>query len=89
MNVVNYWVNDDDRAAGIENMTLWILNGDPFAAVVTDDTGTVVECGHARPVEIANRLAAQREKVISVGGSGTDRWAVVGEHVAAGRAAAP
>jgi hypothetical protein len=60
--VVNYWVNDDDRTAGIENVTLWIQNGDPFEVVVTDDTGTVVECGHGRPAEIAEKWAAQREE---------------------------
>jgi hypothetical protein len=53
--VVNYWVNDDDRAARVENMTLWIQNGYPFAVVVTDDSGAVVECGHGRPVEIAKK----------------------------------
>ena len=28
--IVNHWVKDDDRTAGIENVTLWIQNGDPF-----------------------------------------------------------
>jgi hypothetical protein len=58
--IVNYWVNDHDRTTGIENVTLWIQNGDPFEVVVTDGTGAVVECGHARPVEIAEKWAAQR-----------------------------
>ncbi|MEV0131004.1 hypothetical protein AB0H83_21385 [Dactylosporangium sp. NPDC050688] len=60
--IVNYWVNDDDRAAGIGTVTMWIQNRDPFEVVVTDGRGAVVECGHGRPVEIAEKWAAQREQ---------------------------
>ncbi len=58
--IVSYW--DNDRTAGIENVTLLIQNGDPFKVVVTDGTGAVVECGHGRPVEIAEKWAVQREE---------------------------
>ncbi|MCE7005873.1 hypothetical protein LWC34_24025 [Kibdelosporangium philippinense] len=48
---VIYWVGDDDRAAGIENINVIVEQGDCFAEV-TDPEGNVVECGRQRPDEI-------------------------------------
>lgn len=42
------------RPAGIENVTVSIERGSPYARV-TDDSGNVVECGHQRPAEIHAR----------------------------------
>jgi uridine kinase len=57
---VDYWVDDQDRAAGIENVTVWIQYGNPYAEV-TDDDGHVVECGHQRPPEVALKWEARPE----------------------------
>ncbi len=48
---VQYWANADDRAAGIENVTVWIDEGDVYPEVV-DSEGRVIECGHQRPAEV-------------------------------------
>jgi hypothetical protein len=58
---VTCWTNDDDRAAGIENVTVWVENGncDPE---VTDRAGNVVECGHHRPEDISRKWAAAAEE---------------------------
>ncbi|MFB7294209.1 hypothetical protein [Actinacidiphila glaucinigra] len=48
---VNLWVDDGDRSAGIENVAVWIENGDCYAEV-TDAAGNVIECGHQRPEKI-------------------------------------
>ena len=42
-----YWVNADDRVAGIENVTVAIDQG--FYQEVVDHDGRVIECGHQRP----------------------------------------
>jgi hypothetical protein len=47
---VTSWV-DDDWSDGIENIAVWIENGDCYAEV-TNAAGDVVECGHQRPAEI-------------------------------------
>jgi hypothetical protein len=56
---VDYWVGDEDRAVGIENVTVWIQYGNPYAEV-TDGLGNLVECGHQRPPEVAAKWAATR-----------------------------
>lgn len=53
-----YWASDDDRAAGIENLTVWINEGDPFTTEVHDRSGAVVECGHQRPPEVDQKWSA-------------------------------
>ncbi|MFG2963705.1 hypothetical protein ACGFZS_10505 [Streptomyces sp. NPDC048288] len=58
---VTSWVNDEDRAAGIENITVWIDNGDCYAQV-TDRAGNIIECGHQRPEEINMKWAAATEE---------------------------
>jgi hypothetical protein len=58
---VSYWVKDEDRATGIENVTVWVENGDAYAEV-TDVDGAVVECGHQRPEEIDRKWRADLEK---------------------------
>ncbi|HWS36742.1 MAG TPA: hypothetical protein VN408_28885 [Actinoplanes sp.] len=45
---VTYWSDAKDRAAGIENVTVVDERGDTRLTVVTDITGTVIECGHRR-----------------------------------------
>ncbi|OJF15222.1 hypothetical protein BG844_05785 [Couchioplanes caeruleus subsp. caeruleus] len=59
--VVDFWVDDEDRAAGIANVTVSIERGNPDAEV-TDDNGGLVECGHQRPPEIDQKWAKAREK---------------------------
>jgi hypothetical protein len=55
---VQYWVNADDRAVGVENVTVWIDKGDFYPQVV-DAEGRVIECGHQRPAEIDAKWRAQ------------------------------
>ncbi|MFE4698526.1 hypothetical protein ACFRIC_15775 [Streptomyces sp. NPDC056738] len=57
---ITSWVNEEDRAAGIENVTVWIEAGD-FDVQVTDGAGNVVECGHHRPEEIDRKWAEAAE----------------------------
>lgn len=57
---VDFWVDDEDRAAGIENVSVWVEFGDP-SAKVTDAAGAVVECGHQRPAEVELKWADARE----------------------------
>jgi hypothetical protein len=59
---VNLWVDDDDRAAGIENVAVWIENGNCYAEV-TDTAGNAIECGHQRPEEIDRKWAAVRDQM--------------------------
>ncbi|MFI6387126.1 hypothetical protein ACIBHY_31670 [Nonomuraea sp. NPDC050547] len=58
---ITCWVNDEDRAAGIENIAVWIDNGDCYAQV-TDRAGNTIECGHRRPEEINRKWAAAAEE---------------------------
>src|ERR1051325_9132728 len=58
---VSYWVDDQDRSAGIENVAVWIENGDCYAEVV-DGAGNLVECGHQRPAEVDRRWQAALEE---------------------------
>src|SRR5215470_1419237 len=51
---VDFSVSDDDRSAGIDNVTVWIEGGSTYAEV-TDLQGQAVECGHQRPEEINDR----------------------------------
>lgn len=61
---VSYWVDDRDREAGIENVTIWVNEGDAYAKVV-DEAGHVLECGHQRPVEIDRKWQADLDKMRS------------------------
>lgn len=66
---VTYWVDNDDRAAGIENVNVWVENGD-VDAEVTDAAGVIVECGHQCPDEVTRKreaLAAERKREASKG----------------------
>ncbi|MCP2321499.1 hypothetical protein HDA40_000006 [Hamadaea flava] len=54
---IQYWVNADDRAAGIENVTVVVDEG--FYQGVVDDEGRLVECGHQRPAEIEAKWRAR------------------------------
>ncbi|MEU6768046.1 hypothetical protein ABZ916_36755 [Streptomyces sp. NPDC046853] len=58
---VTFWVDDEDRSAGIENMAVWIENGDFYAEVV-DRAGNLIECGHQRPAEVNRRWQATAEE---------------------------
>ncbi|MDQ0777715.1 hypothetical protein QF026_006181 [Streptomyces aurantiacus] len=58
---INFWVDDDDRSAGIENVAVWIENGDCYAEVV-GSAGNLIECGHQRPAEVDRRWQAVREE---------------------------
>ena len=58
---ITCWGNDEDRAAGIENITVWIDNGD-CDAQVTDRAGNIIECGHHRPEEINRKWAAAADE---------------------------
>jgi hypothetical protein len=58
---VTVWGNDDDRAAGIENVTVWVLNGDVYAEV-TDAVGDVVECGHQCPADVDRKWRSLAEE---------------------------
>jgi hypothetical protein len=51
---VSFWVDTDDKAAGIEHLTVWVEKGDCYAEV-TDTAGNVVECGHQRPEEVSGK----------------------------------
>ncbi|MEU4622103.1 hypothetical protein AB0G04_19335 [Actinoplanes sp. NPDC023801] len=52
--LVDSWADEEDRAAGIENVTVVIQRGNPYAEV-TDANGNTVECGHQRPPEISEK----------------------------------
>ncbi|MDG6105551.1 hypothetical protein Daura_13610 [Dactylosporangium aurantiacum] len=52
--------NDDDRAAGIENIAVYVNEG---AVEVTDSAGTPLECGHQRPDEVGRKWDATRPKL--------------------------
>ncbi|MGW0782555.1 hypothetical protein [Streptomyces sp. NPDC002913] len=58
---ITCWVDDEDRAAGIENVTVWIENGDCYAQV-TDRAGNIIECGHQRPAQISMKWAKTMEE---------------------------
>ncbi|MFE6888174.1 hypothetical protein [Streptomyces sp. NPDC057694] len=58
---VTCWADEEDRAAGIENMAVWIEAGDCYAQV-TDRLGNVIECGHHRPEEINRKWSAAAEE---------------------------
>lgn len=58
---VDCWVCEDDRAAGIENISVCVENGSAYAEVV-DAAGTVVECGHQRPAEVDRRWKAMADQ---------------------------
>ncbi|MEV6104240.1 hypothetical protein AB0M28_05915 [Streptomyces sp. NPDC051940] len=61
---VTCWVDEEDRAAGIENVAVWIEAGD-CDAQVTDRAGNVVECGHHRPVEVDRKWTAVAAEIRS------------------------
>ncbi|GAA3257122.1 hypothetical protein ACFO1B_48485 [Dactylosporangium siamense] len=46
---------NDDRAAGIANIAVWVNEGD---SQVTDSSGTRLECGHQRPEEVTRKWNA-------------------------------
>ncbi|WP_430788918.1 hypothetical protein [Actinoplanes sp. G11-F43] len=46
---VVYWADEKDRAAGVENLTVSIDQGDCRNTTVTDRSGTTLDCGHQRP----------------------------------------
>lgn len=52
---VVFW--DDKEEEGIQNITVWIENGD-CDAEVTNMAGDVIECGHQRPAEIDAKWTA-------------------------------
>ncbi|MGW2037811.1 hypothetical protein [Streptomyces virginiae] len=54
---INYWVDDADPS--VQNINVWIENGDCYAEV-TDRSGAVVECGHQRPQETNRRWQQAR-----------------------------
>ncbi|MFE1289749.1 hypothetical protein [Streptomyces sp. NPDC058751] len=58
---VTCWADEEDRAAGIENVTVWVEAGD-WDAQVTDRSGNVIECGHHRPEEIDRRWTERAEE---------------------------
>ncbi|WP_052440120.1 hypothetical protein [Streptacidiphilus albus] len=58
---ITFWVDDNDRSAGIENVAVWIENGDCYAEVV-DRAGNLIECGHQRPAEVDRRWQAALEE---------------------------
>ncbi|MFF4895872.1 hypothetical protein [Streptomyces sp. NPDC001068] len=60
---VSYFVGDDDRAAGIENVAVWIENGGPDAEIV-DGKGNRVECGYQRPAEVDSRWQAALDEAL-------------------------
>jgi hypothetical protein len=62
---VEYWARDEDRAAGTENVNVWIDNdiGNVYAEVI-DDAGRVVPCGHQRPEDVDRRWKAGLEEAM-------------------------
>lgn len=58
---LNPWVSDEDRCAGIENVNVWVDEGDCMSVIVVDLAGNVIECGHQRPAEIDERWRATDE----------------------------
>ncbi len=58
---VSFWVDEDDRSAGIENIAVWIESGDCYAEVV-DRSGRLIECGHQRPEAVNRQWQAAREE---------------------------
>ena len=66
---VTFWVRDEDRAAGIENVDVSVESGSVYAQV-TDAVGRVLPCGYQRPeaVDRAWKAAfaeAQRRRATS------------------------
>lgn len=58
---IDSWFDRDDRAAGIEHVSVWVEYGDCYAKV-TDETGAVIECGHQRPSAVDHKWADARER---------------------------
>jgi hypothetical protein len=56
---VEYHANDEERADGIENVTIYVENCS-YDITVTDEEGNHVECGHKRPAEIDRKWGARR-----------------------------
>lgn len=54
-------MNEQDRAAGIENVSVWIENGN-CEAEMTDRDGNWIECGYHRPEDAAAEEARERSK---------------------------
>jgi hypothetical protein len=52
---VDRFEDDDDRAAGIANIAVWVNEGD---AQVTDSSDTPLKCGHQRPEEVTRKWNA-------------------------------
>jgi hypothetical protein len=61
--LVDFWADDEDRSAGIENVTVSIERGNVYAEV-TDNGGNLVECGHQRPAEAAEQWANAGKKCV-------------------------
>ena len=52
-----FWVDEAVDASFASSVTVWVLNGHPFAEVFDQD-GNAVECGHQRPADIARNWEA-------------------------------
>ncbi|MET7426803.1 hypothetical protein [Dactylosporangium sp. NPDC005555] len=58
---VDHFEDDDDRAAGIANIAVWVNEGN---AEVTDGTGTRLECGHQRPEDVTRKWNALPQQML-------------------------
>ena len=58
---IDPWSDEPSRAMCIENVNVWVLQGDCFTVEVTDTAGALIECGHQRPTEVAQQWAAAAE----------------------------
>ncbi len=58
---IDFWMSESDRAAGIENLSCWVNDGDAYAEV-RDESGALIECGHQRPADVDARWTVQLEE---------------------------
>jgi hypothetical protein len=49
---VSRWVDQDEGAVGVDNVEVRVEHGE--SPEVTDNSGSVVECGHQRPADVGN-----------------------------------
>jgi hypothetical protein len=59
---LDLWVDDGDHAVGIENITVWVDQGDCRTVVTTDTDGNTIECGHQRPHDVDQRWRAMSDE---------------------------
>jgi hypothetical protein len=59
---VSFWTDANHDEAGIENVSIHLENGGPYAEVV-DAGGQMLECGHQRPKAIDRKWRADLDEM--------------------------